>query len=147
MSEGLVLYRKEEKVAVVTLNRPHKLNALSRELWRDLDARMVEADDDPEVSAIALVANGQAFSAGADLTPGEDPVQMLSWWDAFERHHTRQFRMWDSKKLLVAGVHGTAWAAASNWRCGATLSWPRRTPGLASPRCARVGSCRAWCPG
>ena len=60
MSEGLVLYRKEEKVAVVTLNRPHKLNALSRELWRDLDARMVEADDDPEVSAVALVANGRA---------------------------------------------------------------------------------------
>ena len=106
MSEGLVLYRKEEKVAVVTLNRPHKLNALSRELWRDLDARMVEADDDPEVSAVALVANGRAFSAGADLTPGEDPAQMLSWWDAFARHHTRQFRMWDSKKLLVAGVHG-----------------------------------------
>jgi len=106
MSDALVLYRREEKVAVITLNRPAKMNALSRELWRDLDAAMVKGDDDPEVSAIALVANGQAFSAGADLAPGEDPIQMLHWWEAFERHHTRQFRMWDSKKLLIAGVHG-----------------------------------------
>src|SRR5882672_3169578 len=94
MSEGLVLYRVEDKVAVVTLNRPDKMNALSRELWRDLDAAMV------------LVANGRAFCAGADLSPGEDPSQMLPWWDAFQRHHTRQFRMWDSKKVLIAGVHG-----------------------------------------
>jgi enoyl-CoA hydratase len=106
MSDALVLYRKEEKVAVITLNRPAKLNALSRELWRDLDLAMVKGDDDPEVRAIALIANGKAFSAGADLTPGEDPSQMLPWWDAFERHHSRQFRMWDSKKLLIAGVHG-----------------------------------------
>jgi enoyl-CoA hydratase len=106
MSEGLALYRKEGKVAVITLNRPAKLNALSGELWRDLDAAMAAGDDDPEVCAIALVANGRAFSAGADLTPGEDPHQMLSWWETFERHHIRQFRMWDSKKLLVAGVHG-----------------------------------------
>src|SRR5262245_59269723 len=79
MSDALVLYRREEKVAVITLNRPAKMNALSRELWRDLDAAMVKGDDDPEVSAIALVANGQAFSAGADLAPGEDPIQMLHW--------------------------------------------------------------------
>ena len=37
MSEGLALYRIEDKVAVITLNRPEKMNALSRELWRDLD--------------------------------------------------------------------------------------------------------------
>jgi enoyl-CoA hydratase len=106
MSEGLVLYRIEDKVAVITLNRPEKMNALSRELWRDLDAAMVRADDDLEVRAIVLVANGRAFCAGADLSPGEDPTQMLPWWELFQRHHTRQFRMWDSKKVLIAGLHG-----------------------------------------
>ena len=106
MSEGLVLYRIEDKVAVITLNRPEKMNALSRELWGDLDAAMVRADDDPEVLAIVLAAKGQAFCAGADLSPGEDPTQMLPWWELFQRHHTRQFRMWDSKKVLIAGVHG-----------------------------------------
>ena len=106
MSDALVLYRVEDAVAVITLNRPDKLNALNRELWRDLDAAMIAADDREDVRAIALVASGRAFSAGADLSPGEDPTQMLPWWDAFQRHHGRQFRMWDSEKVLVAGVHG-----------------------------------------
>jgi enoyl-CoA hydratase len=106
MSEGLVLYRKEEQVAVVTLNRPAKLNALNKQLWSELDAAMAEADDDPDARVIVLIANGRAFSAGADLAPGEDPTQMLPWWQAFERHHKRQFRMWDTNKPMIAGVHG-----------------------------------------
>jgi enoyl-CoA hydratase/carnithine racemase len=106
MANGLVQYAVEDKVAVIKLNRPDKMNALSRELWRDLDEAMVRADDAPDVRVIVLTANGRAFSAGADLTPGEDPTKMLPWWDAFQRHHTRQFRMWDSQKVLIAGVHG-----------------------------------------
>jgi enoyl-CoA hydratase len=106
MSDELVHFRVEDKVAVITLNRPDKMNALSRELWRDLDAAMVRADDNPVVRAIVLTAKGRAFCAGADLTPGEDPTRMLPWWDAFQRHHTRQFRMWDTEKVLIAGVHG-----------------------------------------
>jgi enoyl-CoA hydratase len=106
MSHGLVVSRVEDTVAVIALNRPDKLNALSRELWSDLDAAMVAADDDPQVRVIVLVARGKAFSAGADLSPGEDPTRMLPWWDAFQRHHRRQFRMWDSEKVLIAGVHG-----------------------------------------
>ena len=146
MSEGLVLYRVEDKVAVITLNRPDKMNALSRELWRDLDAAMVRADDDPQVRAIVLAANGQSFCAGADLSPGEDPTQMLPWWERSSAT-TRQFRMWDSQKVLIAGVTATAWAAVWNWRCGATsLSLPRM-PSSASPRCARAGWSRAWCRG
>jgi enoyl-CoA hydratase/carnithine racemase len=106
MSEALVLYRIEDEVAVITLNRPEKMNALSREVWRDLDTAMVRADDDPAVRAIVLCGKGRAFCAGADLTPGEDPARMLVWWEAFQRHHARQFRMWESDKLLIAGVHG-----------------------------------------
>src|SRR6516225_1451476 len=106
MSEGLVLFRIEDEVAVITLNRPEKLSALSREVWRDLDAAMVRADNDPAVKVIVLCGYGRAFCAGADLTPGEDPTRMMAWWEAFQRHHQRQFRMWDSAKVLIAGVHG-----------------------------------------
>ena len=106
MSEGLVLLRIEDGVAVITLNRPEKLNALSRAVWRDLDGAMVRADEDPTVKVIVLCGNGRAFCAGADLAPGEDPTRMLAWWEAFQRHHARQFRMWTSDKVLIAGVHG-----------------------------------------
>ena len=63
MSEGLVLFRIEDEVAVITLNRPEKLNALSGEVWRELDAAMVRADDDPAVKVIVLCGYGRAFCA------------------------------------------------------------------------------------
>ena len=107
-TEPVVLFRIEDKVAIITLNRPAKMNALSRDMWRELDAAFANADDNPDVRAVALVAEGRSFSAGADLNPGQDPTEILPWLHAFGRHHDRQFRMWDTSKVIVAGVHGHA---------------------------------------
>jgi enoyl-CoA hydratase/carnithine racemase len=107
-AQPVVLYRTEDKVAVITLNRPEKMNAIGKEMWQGLDAAFAKAEEDAAVRAIALVAEGRAFSAGADLSPGQDPTELLPWLMAFERHHGRQFRMWDSSKVIVAGVHGYA---------------------------------------
>jgi len=107
-SKPLILYRTEDRVAVISLNRPEKVNALSRDMWVALDAAFAQADDDSEIRAIALVAEGSSFCSGADLSPGQDPSELLPWLMAFERHHGRQFRMWDSRKVIVAGVHGYA---------------------------------------
>lgn len=107
-AQPVVLYRVEDAVAVITLNRPEKMNALGRESWIGLDAAFARAEADPAVRAIALVAAGRSFSAGADLSPGQDPSELLPWLGIFERHHARQFRMWSSSKVIVAGVHGYA---------------------------------------
>ena len=50
---------------VVTLNRPHRLNAIQPELLEDLIAALHAADRDPGVRAIVLTGAGRAFSARA----------------------------------------------------------------------------------
>ena len=58
---------KADGIAVVTLNRPDKLNSLSRELRRELVAGMTALAADPDVDVVILTGNGRAFCAGLDL--------------------------------------------------------------------------------
>lgn len=67
MSEPLVLYTVANRIATITLNRPEKKNALSAELVFQLTEIMLQASDDDLVKVIVLKANGNVFSAGADL--------------------------------------------------------------------------------
>jgi enoyl-CoA hydratase/carnithine racemase len=60
--------RAADGVALITLNRPDKLNAMSHEMLLQLDAALAAADDDPEVSAIVVTGSGRALSAGLDMS-------------------------------------------------------------------------------
>jgi enoyl-CoA hydratase/carnithine racemase len=62
-----ILYRVEDGVAVITLNRPDKLNAWRGEMDRDVRAAMRAASDDPDVRVIVLTGAGKGFCAGADM--------------------------------------------------------------------------------
>jgi enoyl-CoA hydratase/carnithine racemase len=62
-----ILYRVESGVAVVTLNRPDKLNAWRGEMDRDVRAAMREAAQDEAVRVIILTGAGRGFCAGADM--------------------------------------------------------------------------------
>jgi enoyl-CoA hydratase/carnithine racemase len=62
-----ILYRVEGGVAVITMNRPDKLNAWRGEMDRDMRAAMREAADDPAVKVIVLTGAGKGFCAGADM--------------------------------------------------------------------------------
>jgi enoyl-CoA hydratase/carnithine racemase len=63
-----VLYEVKGHVAVVTLNRPGRMNTISRAMLAELTAHMVTADKDPRVRAVILTGTGRAFCAGLDLT-------------------------------------------------------------------------------
>ena len=110
MADGaeLVLYEVRDAVAVITLNRPEKLNALSRALWIQIDAAFQRAEQDDNVRVIVLAAAGRAFCAGADIAGGEDPTEPLPWLEFHQKHHRRQFAMWASKKVIIAAIHGHA---------------------------------------
>ena len=66
MSE-LVLRERREGVALLTLNRPEQLNALSRAMLEALAARVAELAAEPELRAVVLTGAGRAFAAGADI--------------------------------------------------------------------------------
>ncbi|HEX9474237.1 MAG TPA: enoyl-CoA hydratase-related protein [Steroidobacteraceae bacterium] len=69
MSEvgAVVSYELRAAVAHITLNRPAALNAFDRAMRPQLAAALQRAAADPLVRAVALLAAGRAFSAGADL--------------------------------------------------------------------------------
>jgi enoyl-CoA hydratase/3-hydroxyacyl-CoA dehydrogenase len=62
-----LIYRVEDRIAWITLNRPEKLNALTRALWKELQRALLEADASDEVSVLALTGSGRAFCAGDDI--------------------------------------------------------------------------------
>jgi 2-(1,2-epoxy-1,2-dihydrophenyl)acetyl-CoA isomerase len=62
-----VLIERHDNVAVVTLNRPDKLNSFDSGLRRDLLLAVREVNEDDSVRVVILTGAGRAFSAGADL--------------------------------------------------------------------------------
>ena len=62
-----VLVERSGAVAVITLNRPERLNTISGEMLDQLSAALLEADGDRSVRAVVLTGAGRAFCAGLDL--------------------------------------------------------------------------------
>ncbi len=67
MSEPVLLVEKIGETAIVTLNRPGAMNALSRELRGEIARVVDELEADPDVRVMILTGNGKAFCAGLDL--------------------------------------------------------------------------------
>ncbi|KAG8214870.1 ClpP/crotonase-like domain-containing protein [Butyriboletus roseoflavus] len=67
MSEPTVLTREEDRVGIITLNRPKALNALSGTLIEELLSALRSYDKNPAIGAIVITGNNRAFCAGADI--------------------------------------------------------------------------------
>jgi len=99
----LVLLEREEPIAVVLLNRPDALNALSDELMEELASVLEELDHDEAVRCIVLGGSERAFAAGADIAE-------LARSSAIDLYYQRRIERWDSIRglwtPLVAAVSG-----------------------------------------
>ncbi|MBV1930717.1 MAG: enoyl-CoA hydratase [Porticoccaceae bacterium] len=63
-----ILYKVDGKVAVITLNRPDKLNAWTARMAEEIQDATVTASEDDSVNVIVLTGAGRGFSAGADMS-------------------------------------------------------------------------------
>eukprot|EP00440_Ansanella_granifera_P074542 gb/GFBE01080895.1/.p1 GENE.gb/GFBE01080895.1/~~gb/GFBE01080895.1/.p1 ORF type:complete len:290 (+),score=85.25 gb/GFBE01080895.1/:1-870(+) len=106
-AEELVLMeRRDSGVAVLTLNRPKALNALSDGLMRALAEKLQQVDSDSSLKAAVVTGTGKAFAAGADIKEmnsreGYSDVRadnMLAHWSAVS----------STRKPIVAAVGGFA---------------------------------------
>lgn len=116
-----ILYRVEDGVAVVTLNRPDKLNAWRGEMDRDVRAAMRVAADDPSVKVIILTGAGKGFCAGADMNmlqtiqsgdagTSRSAVNALEPWDKSANANFQKQYSWFPavQKPIIAGINGAA---------------------------------------
>jgi len=122
-----ICYEVDGPLALITLNRPEKLNAINAEMVAELNQALDQAETNDDIRLIVLNGNGRAFSAGFDLGPGEDPEE-TSGLDALRQELQEDFdiimRFWDSPKVTVAAVHGYCLGSAMEMAvaCDITLS-------------------------
>ena len=119
-----ILYELDGGKARITLNRPEKLNALSRQLQKELNAALWEADNDTRVHVVILRGAGRAFSAGYDLTAGgrgEDYADVYRTGaliddDAWRMEQAQRDRMalFDMHKPVIAQIHGYCLAGGTD---------------------------------
>jgi 2-(1,2-epoxy-1,2-dihydrophenyl)acetyl-CoA isomerase len=110
----LVRWERREAVALITLDRPEKLNAISVPLVEDAVRALRQAEADPDVRAAVLNGAGRAFSSGGDLADvgsrvvGGEPLPRL---DVMRRLHPLINGLRDSRLPVVAAVSGPAYGA------------------------------------
>jgi enoyl-CoA hydratase/carnithine racemase len=114
-------------VAVLTLNRPAKMNAYTRTMMTEMIDALDRTDADDSVRAVIVTGAGdKAFCAGADLTPEHGGVPFASAEAVEDLSDTRvrdgggmiTLRMFQSKKPLIGAINGASVGV------GATMQLP-----------------------
>jgi enoyl-CoA hydratase len=110
----VVLYEARGPAAWVTLNRPEKLNALSREVVDGLRESLARAVADDGVKVVVLTGAGRAFSPGYDI--GEEVGDRIegaeAWHRLLERDVALTMELWALPKPTIAAVRGWCLAGA-----------------------------------
>ncbi|MGW6333090.1 enoyl-CoA hydratase/isomerase family protein [Nocardia rhamnosiphila] len=101
-----VRYEKHATTALIILDRPDKLNALTLSMYDELAAAFDSAREDDSIAAVVLTGVGRAFCVGADLTESIPALAEgrfdISRWDGAHQKHTRLF------KPVICAINGLA---------------------------------------
>ncbi len=136
-------------VAYITLNRPERLNALSRSLLADVGNALEEADKDETVRCIVIKGAGRAFSAGYDMnvqSEGNLPRDALTMITS--DHPTTMYRrwIWGNRKPVIAQCHSFSLAGGGQLacHCDITIAADDTLFGYPPARYASVATYMIW---
>ncbi len=107
-----IVVGRDEDVGIIRLNRPKVLNALSRDLTREVDTAIEEFEADAQIKAIIFTGTGErAFSAGADIheqvRDAENPLPLDSPRDEYRWH------LASCAKPTIGAINGLAYGGAA----------------------------------
>ena len=108
-----VQLERRDAVAIVTLDRPDRLNAISGALLADLHGALSDANADPEVGAIVLTGAGRAFCAGDDRKEFADQANDPRAHIEAIQQITRDLML--NGKPVVGALHGYAVGGGFEW--------------------------------
>ncbi|MBT4161870.1 MAG: enoyl-CoA hydratase/isomerase family protein [Gammaproteobacteria bacterium] len=109
-----LLVETKGRVAVLTMNRPDRLNAISRDMLGELSAKVVEADKDPEIRCIVLTGAGKGFCSGLDLVEaggggiGSAGERSTRPRQLFDLRDAPVNVMWSVDTPIICAVNGAA---------------------------------------
>ena len=108
MADGPVTTRREGAIAILTIDRPDKLNALDAETLAALETAVDDADRDPEVRVIVFTGAGRAFVAGGDIADLESRRGLAHYLEFAETIHRVFRRIETCDTPTIAAVNGWA---------------------------------------
>jgi len=113
MATPAILYRKDDHIATITLNRPEARNAIDEALAASWNEAVNQAEEDAEVWVVVITANGESFCAGQDLrtiASRSADQQGSASTGINRREHTGRssYRIYALEKPPIAGVRGHA---------------------------------------
>ena len=123
-----ISYERVENIALITLNRPEKLNACTLRMMHELCSAFDQVDADDQVKAALITGAGRAFCAGADLSSGED-----TFVDKFDTQasHPEDYnkdaggiltlRMFRSLKPIVTACNGASVGVGATMQLAADI--------------------------
>jgi enoyl-CoA hydratase/carnithine racemase len=103
----------EDKIAVITLNRPKYRNAFSPDMLENWAEALKKSQRDPEIHAVILTGEGKSFCAGGDIknfmSPDLNPWSMKTFLQ--EKVHPVAHAVEKLDKPLIAAINGPAYGA------------------------------------
>ena len=122
--DSTILTAREGGVAVITLNRPDRLNAFTPDMHRELAEALEGVRDDDDARAVLLTGAGRGFCAGQDLGDRdprkmEGPPDLGETLETFYNPLVRRIRALE--KPVVCAVNGVAAGAGANIALGCDI--------------------------
>ena len=139
MKNETVLYHRQKDVGIITLNRPHRLNAINSDLLKGFMKHLDGAREDAEARVIILTGKGKAFCAGEDLKETASGKSLEQWMDEAERLQEVQRMTMKLGKPIIAAIPGYALGGGCEFAMGcdiriasetAVLGFPETTVGM-----------------
>jgi len=120
----LVLEKREDGVATLTLNRPERMNALNKDLVLALNDALTRVEADQEINVVVLAGAGRAFCAGGDLLAigkGKQENDLTELQPVLRSGMQMVLKMRTMRQPVIAVVHGAAAGAGMNIALAADL--------------------------
>ena len=122
MNYETIILGKKESIATITLNRPERLNAMSRELGQELMSALDDVDNDNEMRVLVITGAGRAFCAGGDTgrinerlqRDKADPEDAESRRGLIRSEDNTTLKLQKMQKPTIAMVNGPAVGAGCN---------------------------------
>lgn len=114
----MLLRSRDDDVLTLTLNRPHRKNALDADLWAELAKALASARQDPTLRALVLTGAGGDFCSGADVSGGAPTGHPLRRMHAI---NDVALALHDTPVPTIAKVRGVAVGAGWNLALGCDL--------------------------
>jgi enoyl-CoA hydratase/carnithine racemase len=108
-----VLVEQKGHVLVLTMNRPERLNAISRAMIGELAAKLREANRDASVRVVVLTGAGKGFCSGLDLKDAEQflagsAAGSIAPQSLLNLDNSPITALWDMDKPVIAAINGAA---------------------------------------